>query len=563
VLLATFFSLKSNDSGGKITPFSGVERDLVWNDEFTGSNLNSEIFPFSGPDRNLTWNDEFLDLTLNQDIWTIYIGNGCEEVADDGQPAPNCGFGNEELQSYEESNVYLESGSLVLEARLEETPLPNGNLVSSGKITSKEPYSVLYGRVEAKITLPIGTSGWPAFFLLPVNETYGAWPASGEIDILESYNIRESPNSTPILSSLHYGESLYEEGNKGQNGCVMMDGHSLGGEPHIFALEWAPESMKFYVDDFQFCEMTQWWTGDVGQGNSPYDQPFYIIIAFAIGGQVPQVYNLTDIPDGTFPMKYVIDYIRVYDATEDEMSWTNPFPGEIVSQIEAENSTFYLLNEPTSGPYHYDLGTGEQTPFSITAATVRIDMEHFDYGGEGVGYHDLDPDYNFGTNPLRPFDGVDLYEENIFIPYGSFKFGNSAGSYVKFMKDEWTSYSILVEDNYYFLFVEIRHSTLAVDATAKIIVDSKNCLDPISDGGMILGELDFVPSHVPSTDPSANYTLSDVSPCWQTQYWELTVLPPGAHTIVFCSNSDDLNISYMDFSPYQPVFDPIEGPGCE
>ena len=82
--------------------------------------------------------------------------------------------------------MYVEDGSLILEAKLEDVELPNGNLISSGKLVSTSTYRYvsLHGRVEAMITLPFGIGAWPSFFLLPVNETYGAWPASGEIDIL-------------------------------------------------------------------------------------------------------------------------------------------------------------------------------------------------------------------------------------------------------------------------------------------------------------------------------------------------------------------------------------------
>jgi hypothetical protein len=69
-------------------------------------------------------------------------------------------------------------------------------------------------------------------------------------------------------------------------------------------------------------------------------------------------------------------------------------------------------------------------------------QELFDYGGEGVGYHDDDPEANTGSCALRPYDGVDVYEENLYIPPGSFKFGNSGGAYVKYMKGEWTAYSV-------------------------------------------------------------------------------------------------------------------------
>jgi hypothetical protein len=342
----------------------------------------------------------------------------------------------------------------------------------------------------------------------------------------------------------------------------MLDGDTLGGEPHLFALEWAPQSMKFYVDDMLFCEMTQWWTGaDLTNKEAPFDQSFYITLALAVGGQVPQVYNVTDIPDGTLPMQYKIDYVRVYSATDDEMSWVNPFPGPVVDASEA-NLDIYP-SEPESGSYHVDFVSGLNSPFELTAASVRIDMELFDYGGEGVGYHDIDPTINYGTNPLRPFDGVDLYEENIYLPPDTTKFGNSAGSYVRYMRGEWTAYTVTVLDNYELMFVEIRHSTLIANSGFRIIADSTNCEDPESDGGILLVNVPAVAvSHVALEPAPASLGLSDVSPCWQTQYWQTELLEKGTHTIVFCSYADDLNVSYMDFTPYVPVNDLSEGPGC-
>jgi beta-glucanase (GH16 family) len=75
--------------------------------------------------------------------------------------------------------------------------------------------SAKYGRVEANLSLPNGMGGWPAFYLLPLDDAYGPWPSSGEIDILETYNLQ--PNlSTPVLSSLHYGYPIYTDKGLGQ-----------------------------------------------------------------------------------------------------------------------------------------------------------------------------------------------------------------------------------------------------------------------------------------------------------------------------------------------------------
>jgi hypothetical protein len=64
--------------------------------------------------------------------------------------------------------------------------------------------------------------------------------------------------------------------------------------------------MSFLVDGFKYCEMTQWWTSGADADRNPaapFDQPFSIILALAVGGQVPQVFSAADIPPGTLPMK--------------------------------------------------------------------------------------------------------------------------------------------------------------------------------------------------------------------------------------------------------------------
>lgn len=58
--------------------------------------------------------------------------------------------------------------------------------VMSARITTKGHYSIKYGRVEIKAKIPRGDWLWPALWMLPVDDAYGTWPRSGEIDIMEA-----------------------------------------------------------------------------------------------------------------------------------------------------------------------------------------------------------------------------------------------------------------------------------------------------------------------------------------------------------------------------------------
>ena len=48
----------------------------------------------------------------------------------------------------------------------------------------------------------------------------------------------------------------------------------------------------------------------------------------------------------------------------------------------------------------------------------------------GVSYNDSDPLINRGTSNLRPFAGVEVSEDNIWIPPKAFKFVDSSGAFI-------------------------------------------------------------------------------------------------------------------------------------
>lgn len=66
------------------------------------------------------------------------------------------------------------------------------NPVMSARIRTKNSFAFTYGRAEIRAKLPKGDWIWPAIWFLPKNDEYGTWPASGEIDLMES---RGNPSS--------------------------------------------------------------------------------------------------------------------------------------------------------------------------------------------------------------------------------------------------------------------------------------------------------------------------------------------------------------------------------
>jgi hypothetical protein len=128
----------------------------------------------SGSEMEFVWNDEFDGKALDYSKWEAEVNA--------------FGGGNQELQLYtdQKENLRIEGGHLVLEAR-KDKPDISGTVreYSSGRIRSKYRGDWMYGKFEIRAKLPGGQGVWPAIWMLPTENVYGTWAASGEIDIIE------------------------------------------------------------------------------------------------------------------------------------------------------------------------------------------------------------------------------------------------------------------------------------------------------------------------------------------------------------------------------------------
>ena len=215
------------------------------------------------------------------------------------------GFGNNELESYTDgnSNSFLDGkGHLVIQARKEATTGPDGikRDYSSARLLTKGKFSQKYGRVEARMMIPKGQGIWPAFWMLGDDIGAAGWPNCGEIDIMESVG--------PIAKTL-YG-TLHGPGYSGGDGIQgkIESATSLADGFHVYAIEWEPGEIRWYLDDKCFSTIKQ---ERVGQKSWPFDQPFFLIMNLAVGGYWPGNPDATT----TFPQQLVVDYVRVYKQT--------------------------------------------------------------------------------------------------------------------------------------------------------------------------------------------------------------------------------------------------------
>ncbi|MBW4081082.1 carbohydrate binding domain-containing protein [Paenibacillus sp. S150] len=258
-------------------------------------------------DWSLVWNDEFsgegnhLDANgVNLDKWAYQNGTGQEYGLD--------GWGNNEKQYYQKDNIKVQDGHLVIEARQETV---GGKPYTSGRLFTDPTFSKAYGKFEARIKLPEGQGLWPAFWMMPKDQAYGTWAASGEIDIMEARG--RVPGT--VDGTLHFGKN-FPNNKAGGGHYVFPEGESITGF-HTYSAEWEPGEIRWYVDGRLYFTETDWYSWSSGQPEknafpAPFDQPFYMILNLAVGGN----YDGGLEPTGSMlPAQMEVDYVRVYELT--------------------------------------------------------------------------------------------------------------------------------------------------------------------------------------------------------------------------------------------------------
>lgn len=272
-----------------------------------------------GPAWTLVWADEFDGDAVDRSKWDFDIGNGFYDYRNHVWVP---GWGNEELQYYTADPENVVVANSCVRIRAVRAPLHGCGYTSARLKTKKRDGTVLfakrYGRVEIRAQVPWGKGLWPALWMLPVDDAYGGWAASGEIDLMEIAG--ERPHE--VLNSIHFGSSA-------PNRSLITTTYALPdarlvSDWHTYAVEWEPGEIRFYVDAVQTCTYRHWWScsqvadgqgvqatgeADLNPWPAPFDQPFYLLMNVAVGGNFPGVPNA----ETRFPAELVVDYVRVYD----------------------------------------------------------------------------------------------------------------------------------------------------------------------------------------------------------------------------------------------------------
>jgi beta-glucanase (GH16 family) len=242
---------------------------LVWSDEFDGTN----------------------GFAVDSSKWVSETGGG--------------GWGNNELEYYTSrlKNAWQQDGNLVIKVLQEK--YTGADSVSrnytSARLKTLGKFSQTYGRFEARMKIPRGQGIWPAFWMLGNDIDKPGWPDCGEIDIME--NIGKEP---AVVHGTIHGPGYSGAGGIGSS-FSPPGNPSFADDFHIFAVEWEPNVLRFYVDDHLYAMRTP---ADLPKGAKwVYDHPFFLLLNVAVGGDWPGNPDATSI----FPQTMLVDYVRVYE----------------------------------------------------------------------------------------------------------------------------------------------------------------------------------------------------------------------------------------------------------
>ncbi len=483
---------------------------------------------------NVVWEDEFTGSSLDLAKWNYQTGDGCAEGI--------CGWGNNELQSYQEANVSVSNGTLKITARKERI---RGSKYTSGRINTKGKADFTYGRFEALIKLPAGDGLWPAFWMLSTQEPYGSWPQSGEIDIMEFVAAKQDE----VLGTIHYGD-LYPN-NQSQGDTYRLSQGVFPDGFHEFAIEWEPDEIRWFVDGVLYATKKP---EDIAPYNWPFDSDFHFLLNVAVGGNLGGTVN-----DTMLPATMEVDYVRVYDGFKPHLS------GAMVVSHQAQNVVYTLANIGTNVNVNWTVPQGATIVSGQGTGTITVNFGSesgvvsavYDDGcaAETLSmYVEVEPPYlrafsfeNFDDPATAVFSSATGTHTELSNPAPNTV--NGSALCAKYDRNATELYDLVIYD-----VSNISDASLYVNKDKKFYLD---VYTPAPVGTEIILQLetpDATPSNYPTGRHSRYITTITENNNWQRLEFSLLDRPDGGASdtavntmiLLFASNSNTSDTYYYD-----------------
>lgn len=205
-------------------------------------------------------------------------------------------WANNEAQIYVDSNenLFFDQG-LVLQATRTD------GVIKSSRIRTKNKFHFQYGKIDIIAKVPKGKGTWPALWMMPVENRYGHWPKSGEIDIMEHCG----NDLNKLFLCIHTEAYNHTREDQYYNSIIVDD---LTDRFYKYSLIWEEDKIIYLLDDKEVGRYEK------GEGNKdasnkgwPFDHPYFLIINLAIGGSFggPVDYDM-------FPQQFIVKDIKIY-----------------------------------------------------------------------------------------------------------------------------------------------------------------------------------------------------------------------------------------------------------
>jgi beta-glucanase (GH16 family)/uncharacterized protein YjdB len=314
-----------------VTMLPDVTQKKVSAAEGTDAVAPTEITSGTGEDLRtwqLDWNDEFNGSSLDTSKWSYMVGTGAGYSGD--------GWGNNELEYYTNGeNASVANGNLTITAKKladDQKAAYSGKSYTSTRLWTMDDgnnpggskttkYSKTYGRIEARIKITSdatdgnSTGLWPAFWMMPADDVYGTWAASGELDIMETRG--RTPGK--VEGTIHYGNTW--PNNKSNGGAYEPSNGFTTADYHTYAVEWLPGEIRWYMDDQLYYTTKNWFSSSANNATdytypAPFDQNFYVLLNLAVGGN----FDGGALSDSWNNAWMDVDYVRVYDLVDPDTS---------------------------------------------------------------------------------------------------------------------------------------------------------------------------------------------------------------------------------------------------
>ena len=253
--------------------------------------------PTRFPQSVLVWAEEFDGADIDQSRWNFDTGNG------------EWGWGHREAQDYREESAAVEDGVLTLTASYH----PDGSPFSDGlaqytsaRLNTRGKFATIGGRIEVRARCDEGVSLWPSAWMLPEQDV--EWPEGGELDIWQGNG--GMPDA--FLQCIQFSNQGWDTVSNNFKGTYAQ---GALGDWHTYAVEWTLGGIRWYVDGVLTFGASRW-AADEGETPAPFNQPFYLGLSLAVGGDIFLVEGESPDPDPAVfsdgDRRMQVDYVRVY-----------------------------------------------------------------------------------------------------------------------------------------------------------------------------------------------------------------------------------------------------------